>query len=120
MNQLQCNSCNKIFSLFDFPTKNHNCGKGRKRKDWTLSKQNLSSNFFKPRGISLKDLKIIKLSPNELEAIKLKDIENMHQSMIAKKMSVSQSTLARTLSQGRKKVALALLNGYCIQLDSNN
>ena len=118
MKQSQCDSCNKIFSPSRLDGSKHNCGKGRKRKRRNVCEQGLGENLFKPRDIPVRELEIITVSVDEIMAIKMKDIEGLQQIEIAEKMSISQSTLARTLAQAHQKIALALINGYCIKLNN--
>jgi len=54
---------------------------------------------------------IITLNLDELEAIRLADLEGIYQEQAAEKMGVSRPTFARILESGRKKVAEALVNG---------
>ncbi|MBW2984534.1 DUF134 domain-containing protein [Candidatus Woesearchaeota archaeon] len=72
--------------------------------------------YFKPRGIALIDLDTVNLNIEELEAIRLKDFENMEQTEAAKKMNVSQPTFHRILQEARKKIADALVSGKAIQI----
>jgi hypothetical protein len=51
------------------------------------------------------------LNLDELEAIRLADLEGLYQEQAAEKMGVSRPTFARILESGRKKVADALVNG---------
>ena len=72
--------------------------------------------YFKPRGIPLTELEEVELKIEELEAIRLVDLNGMEQETAAKKMKVSRRTLARELKSGRTKIADALLHGKAIQL----
>ena len=54
---------------------------------------------------------IITLNLDELEAIRLADLEGLYQEQAAEKMSVSRPTFARILESARKKVAEALVKG---------
>ncbi len=73
--------------------------------------------FFKPRGIPTRDLEIVELSMDELEAIKLKDLAGLSQEECARKMSISRPTFHRILKDARRKIADALINGKAIKLD---
>jgi len=64
--------------------------------------------IFKPVGIPLNQLKTIKLSHEELEALRLVDMEDRYQEEAAKQMNVSRSTLQRILNEARYKVVEAL------------
>lgn len=72
--------------------------------------------YFKPAGIRMADLEEVKLTVAELEAIRLKDLENMDQVKAAKKMNVSQPTFNRILDAARKKIAQALVSGRAIRI----
>ena len=72
--------------------------------------------YFKPQGVLLTDLDEEVLAGDELEALRLVDLENKDQVEAAKKMAVSQSTLHRILIKARKKIARALILGRAIAL----
>jgi predicted DNA-binding protein (UPF0251 family) len=76
--------------------------------------------YFKPRGIPLWELKEIDLSADELEALRLKNIEDFSQEQAAAKMDVSQSTFQRTLSSAYKKISQAIVFGYAIKIIDNH
>jgi len=73
--------------------------------------------YFKPAGISISSLEGIKLSFEEIEAIRLIDLENIDQIEASKKMKISQPTLSRLLNDARKKLADALINGKSIKIE---
>ena len=73
--------------------------------------------YFKPQGIPLRNLEEIILMPDEFEAIKLHDNDNLNQTAAAKKMGISQPTFARTLNRAYKKIAHALINGKAIRIE---
>lgn len=52
----------------------------------------------------------------ELEAIRLTDLEGITQKDAAVKMNISQSTISRHLESIRKKIAKALILGYAIRI----
>ena len=72
--------------------------------------------YFKPRAIPLSELKEIELTLDEMEAIRFCDLKNLEQKKAAKKMGISQSTLARILASAHKKVAEALIEGRAIKI----
>lgn len=76
--------------------------------------------YYKPAGIPLRDLNEVKLSIEEAEALRLKELEELEQSEGAVKMDVSRPTFQRILSSARKKVADALLNGKAIRIEGGN
>ena len=57
------------------------------------------------------------LKQDEIEAIKLKDLENKDQKSCALSMKISQPTFHRILKQARKKIALALIKGHSIRIN---
>ena len=77
-------------------------------------------NYFKPAGVPLANLQEVRLSIEEAEAIRLKDIEGLEQDDCAQKMSVSRPTFARILLSARQKMADALLNGKALRIEGGN
>ncbi len=73
--------------------------------------------IFKPVGIPLESLDRITLLHEELEALRLADLEGEHQTDAAEQMSVSRSTFQRLVTEARRKVALALVNGAALQIE---
>lgn len=59
----------------------------------------------------------IKLSLDELEALRLADREGLYQAEAAERMGVSRATFARIVSAGRAKVAEALVEGYALSIE---
>ncbi|GAI75459.1 unnamed protein product [marine sediment metagenome] len=78
-------------------------------------KQNVR--YFKPQGIPLRILEEVVLELDELEALKLHDIDGLEQVDAAKKMGISQSTFARTLDKVYKKLADGIINGKAIKIE---
>lgn len=72
--------------------------------------------YFKPRGVRMAQLSEVNLNREELEAIKLCDLEGLGQIESAKKLQISQSTFFRILRSARKKIAQALINGEAIRV----
>jgi len=72
--------------------------------------------YFKPRAIPLSMLDEVELSLDEIEALRLCDLEELDQIEAAKKMKISQSTLSRILISARKKIAQALIEGKAIKI----
>ena len=73
--------------------------------------------YFKPQGIPLRELEEIVLLPDELEALKLHEIDGLEQIVAAKRMEISQPTFARILGSGQKKVAEAIIKGKAIRIE---
>lgn len=72
--------------------------------------------YFKPQGVPMRELKIVELSAEEIEAYRLRHIFSLEQKVAAKKMSTSQSTYQRILYSASKKIADALINGKAIRI----
>jgi predicted DNA-binding protein (UPF0251 family) len=72
--------------------------------------------YFKPIGKSIDDLEEIILNLEELEAMRLKDIENLNQEQCARKMHVSRQTFQNIIDSARQKVAIALTSGKAINI----
>lgn len=76
--------------------------------------------YFKPAGIPMSLLEEVRLTVDEVEAVRLKDVEELAQEECAVKMNVSRATFQRVLESARKKVAEALLNGKAIIIEGGN
>jgi len=76
--------------------------------------------YFKPAGISLRALEEVCLSMEEVEAIRLKDLEGLEQEEGAEKMNISRPTFQRVLTSARQKIAEALLHGKAIRIEGGN
>lgn len=74
--------------------------------------------YFKPRGIPLRYLEEVVLLPDELEALKLYEVDGLDQKQAAIKMKISQPTFARVLDSAIKKVVLAIVKGKAIRLEN--
>jgi len=72
--------------------------------------------YFKPRAVPLSMLEEVDLNVDELETLRLCDLNDLEQKEAAKKMKISQSTLQRILTSARKKVAGALIEGKAIKI----
>jgi len=79
-----------------------------------------SATFFKPRGIPLSAVEKVTLAVEELEALRLAELQNMEQEKAAATMNVSQPTLHRILTAARRKVADALVNGKAIKIEGGD
>jgi len=66
---------------------------------------------FKPIGRPVSELDVEVLRADELEALRLADLEGLYQESAACRMGVSRATFARILGRARTTVARALLGG---------
>jgi len=74
------------------------------------------SSLFKPNGIRASELVKTHLEIDEVEAIRLVDLEGLSQQDAAKQMQVSRQTFANILKKSRLKISTALINGYALVL----
>ncbi len=75
-----------------------------------------NATFFKPRGIPLRTLDIIVLTHEEMEAVRICDMEQRGQEQCATQMHTSQSTVQRLLENARHKISTALVQGKAIEI----
>ncbi len=54
---------------------------------------------------------------DELEALRLADLQGLYQEQAADQMKISRPTFARVIESARKKVADALINGKALRLE---
>ena len=67
--------------------------------------------YFKPAGIPMTSLEEIVLAVDELEAMRLADVEGIYHEQAANQMGISRRTFGRIIESARKKVAQALIQG---------
>jgi predicted DNA-binding protein (UPF0251 family) len=79
--------------------------------------QQPSPAIYKPAGIALNDLAQVSLLPEELEALRLADLQGLMQEDAAIQMQVSRSTFQRILARARRQVALALVEGHALRIE---
>ncbi len=76
--------------------------------------------FFGPKGIPMRELERVNLSHDELEALRLGDLEGLYHEEAAQMMGVSRATFGRILATARQKIANALINGKGILIEGGN
>ena len=69
---------------------------------------------FKPTCVPMAQVEHIPLLREELEALKLCDLDDLTQAEAGAKMGVSRGTVQRILAAARKKAAKALTKGQAI------
>ena len=74
--------------------------------------------IYKPAGVPLDSLRRVSLLQEEREALRLADLEGLTQAEAAERMGVSRSTFQRIVSRARRQVALALVEGLALQIES--
>jgi uncharacterized protein len=73
--------------------------------------------LFKPVGIPARALEVVAMTLDELEAIRLTDLEGLYQEEAARRMGVSRATLGRILAAAHRKVADALTGGKALRIE---
>jgi predicted DNA-binding protein (UPF0251 family) len=73
--------------------------------------------YYKPRGVPLAVLQCVDLTVDEFEALRLADVEHLHQEAAAGRMNVSRQTFGRILETARTKVADALVHGKALSIE---
>jgi predicted DNA-binding protein (UPF0251 family) len=74
---------------------------------------------IKPAGIPMKNLETVVLELDELEALRLCDLEGLSQAQAGSQMSISRGTVQRLVTSGRRKTIGAIINcrALVIQVD---
>jgi predicted DNA-binding protein (UPF0251 family) len=73
--------------------------------------------LFKPAGIPASALEETVLGLDELEALRLADLEGLYQDAAAARMGVSRQTFGRIVEGARRKVAGALIEGRALRIE---
>jgi predicted DNA-binding protein (UPF0251 family)/predicted Fe-Mo cluster-binding NifX family protein len=76
--------------------------------------------YFTPAGIPMSRLTENCLSHEEVEAIRLRDLERLEQMECGMKMNVSRPTFQRILASARLKIADSLLTGKALRIEGGN
>ena len=75
---------------------------------------------FKPAGIPGQKLATVELQLDELEALRLADLEGFYQEQAAGAMGISRATFGRVLDRAHQKVADAIINGKMLSVKGGN
>jgi len=76
--------------------------------------------YFKPAGVPARELEEEWLTVEELEALRLKDLEGLEQEECAERMGVARTTFRRVLVSAREKISRALVEGRAIRIEGGN
>lgn len=71
---------------------------------------------FKPAGTPLRELPVVRLDLDGLEALRLADLEGLYQEAAAEQMGVSRATFGRIVATAHARVAEALLEGKALRI----
>lgn len=70
--------------------------------------------LFKPAGTPVRQLERVDLTVDEVEALRLVDLDGLSHEQAASSLGVSRQTVGRVLEGARRKVADALVNGKAV------
>ena len=76
--------------------------------------------YFKPAGISGKELEEVILTLDEFEAVRLADFEGLYQEDAAKQMNISRQTFGNVIISAHKKIADCIINGKILKIKGGN
>lgn len=72
---------------------------------------------FKPRSIPMPELSVVRLALDELEAMRLCDVDHHDQEAAGARMGVSRGTVQRLVASGRAKVVTALVESAALIIE---
>ena len=76
--------------------------------------------IYKPAGVPLDTLPRVTLLYEELEALRLADLEGVLQEQAAQRMGVSRQTFGNILARARRKLAEALIRGKALRIEGGH
>ena len=79
-----------------------------------------NTTYFKPRGIPLCELEEVVLSADEIEALRLADIDCLYHEIAGGCMCVSRQTFGNILRAAHRKVADALVNSKALKIEGGH
>ncbi len=74
---------------------------------------------YRPQGIPASGMEVV-LSIEELEALRLVDLEGLYQQDAATEMEVSRPTVQRMVNEARAKIVGALVTGSSLRIEGGN
>jgi uncharacterized protein len=77
----------------------------------------IGCNLFKPSGIPISQMETVSIILDELEAMRLCDLEGYDQARAAEEMKVSRGTLQRLVYSARSKMIDAIINGKALSIE---
>lgn len=72
--------------------------------------------LFKPAGVPGRGLREVELTLDELEALRLADLEGLYQETAAARMGISRQTFGNVVTAARRKAADCLVNGKMLRI----
>lgn len=75
---------------------------------------------FKPAGVPMREIEAIILTIDEIEAIRLADVEKLSQASAAGQMGISGPTFNRVLMRAHEKIGSALWQGKALRIEGGH
>jgi uncharacterized protein len=75
------------------------------------------ASVFAPRGMPASPCDAVVLTLDELEALRLADLDGLYQEQAATQMAISRSTFGRIVEIAHRKVAEALVHGKALRIE---
>ena len=100
--------CTKGVKELPRPRKERNC------------RHHQGDRVFKPRSIPMPELEVLTLGEDELEALRLCDVEGLHQVVAGERMGVSRGTVQRLLKTGRETIIRAIAENAALIIGSQS
>lgn len=75
--------------------------------------------YFQPVGLD-EEFREELITVDEIEALRLKDMQGLDQENCAEHMDIAQSTFQRILTSARKKLSTAILEGKAIRIEGGD
>jgi len=72
------------------------------------------ASVFKPAGMPMRTLAQVDLNLDELEAVRLADLQGLYQEEAASRMEVSRQTFGNIVASARRKLADCVVNGKAL------
>ena len=73
--------------------------------------------YFKPAGVPASTLEEVVVAVDELEAMRLADVDGLYYEQAAEQVGVSRRTFGRIIDSAHKKVAQALIQGMALRIE---
>ena len=77
----------------------------------------LKAFYFDPRGIPADQRLEVVLEVDELEAVRLADLEGLYQEDAARQMKISRQTFGNIIARAHQRIAEALIKGKTLKIN---
>lgn len=73
--------------------------------------------LFRPSGVPAGSVEQVRLSLDELEAVRLADLQGLYQQEAARRMEVSRQTFGNIVASARRKLADCVVHGKALRIE---